>query len=65
MQEGRIEKTDTQTDTQDNYCNSRCACAPRVKNYLTFVLSTLQYEHHALLHVLPSFILSDTKGNIW
>ena len=25
--------TDRQTDT-DNYCNPRCACAPRVKNCL-------------------------------
>ena len=23
-------QTDRQTDTQDNYCNPRCACAPRV-----------------------------------
>jgi len=26
VQEGRIEKTDTHTDTQDNYCNPRCTC---------------------------------------
>ena len=26
------EATDTQTDTQTKYCNTRCVCAPRVKN---------------------------------
>ena len=24
---------DKQTDTQTNYCNPRCACAPRVNDY--------------------------------
>ena len=27
-------QTDRQTDTQNNYCNPRCACAPRVNNYV-------------------------------
>ena len=25
-------QTDRHTHTQDNYCNPRCACAPRVNN---------------------------------
>ena len=33
VREGRIEKMDTHTDTQDNYCNPCRACAPRVNYY--------------------------------
>ena len=34
-QEGRIQITDTHTDTHDNYCNPLRACAPRVNKDLT------------------------------
>ena len=29
-------QTNRQTDTQTNYCNPRCACAPRVNNMHTY-----------------------------
>ena len=32
----RIACADRQTDTRDNYCNPRCACAPRVNNQAKF-----------------------------
>ena len=39
MQEGRIKKMDTHTHrhthTQNNYCNPRCACTPRVNKYIS------------------------------
>ena len=36
-------QTDRQTDTQTNYCNPRCACAPRV-NYRASALRKRLYE---------------------
>ena len=40
--------TNKQTDTQTNYCNPRCACAPRVNYSQTwqFPESTLRYYEH-------------------
>ena len=29
----KVAQTDRQTDTQNDYRNPRCACAPRVNNY--------------------------------
>ena len=51
--ESRIEKTDTHTE--NNYCNRRCACAPRINKAstttkqepdctLNFTTPTLQYH---------------------
>ena len=47
--------TYTHTYTQDNYSNSRCACAPRVKNEQSLLLKdqskskVLGHYDHALL----------------
>ena len=30
-------QTDRQIDTQNDYCNPRCACAPRVNNYIIII----------------------------
>ena len=43
-------QTDRQTDTQANYCNPRCACAPRVKYKVTRRGRPLQPNKPALAH---------------
>ena len=37
-----MEKMDTHTDTQDNYCNPPRACTPKVK----YIRSPKLYEHY-------------------
>ena len=41
--EGRIEKTDTQTDTQENYCNPPRTCTLRVNNAI------INYTHNEII----------------
>ena len=39
-------QTDRQTDTQTNYCNPRCACAPRVNNDLSYFFHTIPIRQY-------------------
>ena len=52
--------THTQTDTQNDYCNPRCACAPRV-NYTVVVLSFCLLPRFLPLRATRRLI-SDTNG---
>ena len=50
----RIAYADRQTVTQDNYCNPRCACAPRVNNSLMPYQLTMPSNHTYCPHALTT-----------
>ena len=41
----RIACADRHTDTRDNYCNPRCACAPKVNNFVDKKYGNNQQKH--------------------
>ena len=46
-------QTDEQTDTQTNYCNPRCACAPRVNEHKSRCSTVHSTKSVSLQHIFP------------
>ena len=55
-QTDRHTHTHTHTHTQDNYCNPRCACMPRVNNELFMQMYMYMYIWMYVEHLIKQYI---------